>query len=114
MLGLLLIPEETEQPMVLKSLEPSPASNIRPCLIPRGRGFVKAVINPVVNAIHLGSCGAKKEKSHRPSRSRPVFLKKQCLKDACFEPKRERIILYDPLLLKELHRRVWKRLMTGS
>jgi membrane glycosyltransferase len=55
MLGLLLIPEEVEQPRELRSLEASLASEEKTfASSPRAGGCVKAIVNPIVNAIHLG------------------------------------------------------------
>jgi membrane glycosyltransferase len=111
MLGLLLIPEETEQPRELKSLEESLASEHRSfAASPDAGGFVKAIINPVVNAIHLGLLRGKKRKVTQAIASGRAGLLEKALNQGplSLSPKEKRIILYDSLLLEELHRRVWE------
>jgi membrane glycosyltransferase len=111
MLGLLLIPEETEQPVELKSLEESLASEKKTfASFPETGGFVKAVINPVVNAIHLGLLRGKGRKvTEAIAEGRAGLLEKAYTQGpASLSLKEKRIILYDPLLLEELHRRVWE------
>jgi membrane glycosyltransferase len=111
MLGLLLIPEETEQPVELKSLEESLASEKKTfASFPETGGFVKAVINPVVNAIHLGLLRGKERKvTEAIAKGRAGLLEKAYTQGpASLSLKEKRIILYDPLLLEELHRRVWE------
>jgi membrane glycosyltransferase len=111
MLGLLLIPEETEQPMVLKSLEASLASEHKTfASFPEAGGFVKAVINPVVNAIHLGLLRGKEGKVTQAIAAGRAGLLEKAMSQGplALSPREKRIILYDPLLLKELHRRVWE------
>jgi membrane glycosyltransferase len=111
MLGLLLIPEEVEQPGELKSLEASLGSEEKTfASFPERGGFVKAVINPVVNAIHMGMLRGKKRKVTQAIASGRAGLLEKALSQGplSLSPKEKRIILYDPLLLEELHRRVWE------
>ena len=111
MLGLLLIPEETEHPVVLKSLEASLASEHKTfASFPEAGGFVKAVINPVVNAIHLGLLRGKEGKVTQAIAAGRAGLLEKAMSQGplALSPREKRIILYDPLLLKELHRRVWE------
>ncbi|HEX9910353.1 MAG TPA: glucans biosynthesis glucosyltransferase MdoH, partial [Desulfatiglandales bacterium] len=63
MLGLLLTPEEVEQPRELRALEASLASEEKTfASSPGAGGFVKAIVNPIVNAIHLGLLRNKQRK----------------------------------------------------
>jgi len=111
MLGLLLIPEEIEQPRELKSLEASLVLKHKTfASFPDAGGFVKAIINPVVNAIHLGLLRGKKRKVTQSIASGRAGLLEKALSQGplALSPKEKRIILYDPVLLEELHRRVWE------
>jgi len=111
MLGLLLIPEEKKQPEELKSLEASLASKQNTfASFPDAGGFVRAVINPVVNAIHLALLRGKERKVTQAIASGRAGLLEKALSrgPTALSPKEKRIILYDPVLLKELHRQVWE------
>jgi membrane glycosyltransferase len=111
MLGLLLIPEETEKPEELKSLEASLASKQSTfASFPETGGFVRAIINPVVNAIHLALLRGKERKVTQAIASGRAGLLEKALSQGptVLSPKEKRIILYDPVLLKELHRQVWE------
>ena len=111
MLGLLLIPEEIEQPRELKSLEASLVLERKTfASFPDAGGFVKAIINPVVNAIHLELLRGKKRKVTQSIASGRAGLLEKALSQGplALSPKEKRIILYDPVLLEELHRRVWE------
>jgi len=111
MLGLLLIPEEKKQPEELKSLESSLASKQNTfASFPDAGGFVRAVINPVVNAIHLALLRGKERKVTQAIASGRAGLLEKALSrgPTALSPKEKRIILYDPVLLKELHRQVWE------
>jgi membrane glycosyltransferase len=111
MLGLLLIPEETEKPEELKSLEASLASKQSTFgSFPEAGGFVRAIINPVVNAIHLALLRGKERKVTQAIASGRAGLLEKALSQGptVLSPKEKRSILYDPVLLKELHRQVWE------
>jgi membrane glycosyltransferase len=111
MMGLLLIPEEMEQPRELKSLEASLASERKTFVsFPEAGGFVKAVINPVVNAIHLGLLRGKGRNVTQAIASGRAGLLEKALSQGplSLSPREKRTILYDPVLVEELHRRVWE------
>jgi membrane glycosyltransferase len=111
MLGLLLIPEEVEQPRELKLLEASLASEQKNfASSPKAGGFVKAIVNPVVNAVHLGLLRSKQRHLTQAIASGRAGLLEKALSlgPTSLSSKEKRIILYDPLLLQELHRRVWE------
>jgi membrane glycosyltransferase len=110
-LGLLLIPEELKQPRELKSIEENLASEQRTfSSSPKAAGFVKAIVNPVVNAVHLGLLRNKQRNlSQAVASSRAGLLEKALsMGPISLSPREKRIILYDPLLVQELHRRVWE------
>jgi membrane glycosyltransferase len=110
-LGLLLTPEELEQPKELQSLEASLASEQKTfASSPEAGGFVKAIVNPVVNAIHLGLLRSKQRKLSQAIATGRAGLLEKALSQGplSLSPKEKRIILYDPVLVQELHRRVWE------
>jgi membrane glycosyltransferase len=109
--GLLLIPEEIDQPTELKSLGASLASPQKNfASSPKAGGFVKAIVNPVVNAVHLGLLRGKQAKlTQAIASSRGDLLEKAFSQGpTSLSPKEKRTILYDSTLVKELHRRVWE------
>jgi membrane glycosyltransferase len=110
-LGLLVIPEELKQPQELQSIEESLASEQRTfSSSPYAGGFVKAIVNPVVNAVHLGLLRNKQRNlSQDVASSRAGLLEKALsLGPISLSPREKKTILYDPLLVQELHRRVWE------
>jgi membrane glycosyltransferase len=110
-LGLLLIPEELKQPRELRSIEEDLASERRTfASFPKAGGFVKAIVNPVVNALHLGLLRNKQRNLSQAIASGRAGLLEKALSQGptALSPREKRIILYDPLLVQELHRRVWE------
>jgi membrane glycosyltransferase len=110
-LGLLLIPEELKQPRELLSIEEDLASEQRTfASSPKAGGFVKAIVNPVVNALHLGLLrNRQRNLSQAIASSRAGLLEKALSQGpTSLSPREKRFILYDPLLVQELHRRVWE------
>jgi membrane glycosyltransferase len=110
-LGLLLIPEELKQPWELQSIEENLASEQRTfASSPKAGGFVKAIVNPVVNAVHLGLLRNKQRNLSQAIASGRAGLLEKALSQGptSLSLKEKRIILYDPLLVQELHRRVWE------
>jgi len=71
---------------------------------------VRAIINPIVNAIHLALLRGKERKITQAIASGRAGLLEKALSQGptALSPKEKRIILYDPVLLKELHRQVWE------
>lgn len=110
-LGLLLIPEEVNQPPELQSLERSLASEPRNFASSlHAGGFVKAVVHPLVNALHLALLRNKPRNITQAIASGRSGLLEKALSQGppALSPKEKRIILYDPLMLRELHQRVWE------
>jgi membrane glycosyltransferase len=110
-LGLLLIPEELKQPRELQSIEEGLASDQKTfASSPKAGGFVKAIVNPVVNALHLGLLrNRQRNLSQAIASGRAGLLEKALFQGpTSLSPREKRIILYDPVLVQELHRRVWE------
>lgn len=110
-IGLLLTPEEVERPEVLQALdrvllekeEPSPLS------IPEGQGFVRAVVDPQVHALHLGLNGKKRRVTERIEGHRKMLVQKALSQGpANLSPAEKRTLLSDPEALIQLHQRVWE------
>jgi membrane glycosyltransferase len=109
--GLLLIPEETLRPKELCDLdrillqEEAPS----PLTIPKERGFLRAVVDPRVHALHLcllGNAGRLTEKIEL--RRRSLVEKALAQGPGRLSPNEKREILYDPECFHELHLRVWE------
>jgi membrane glycosyltransferase len=110
-LGLFLIPEETDAPAELRDLAELHAAAERrtAALPPRERdGFVRAVVDPALNAVHRALLGGRR--SLRPAiRAARHRLLERVLADgpASLAPRERRVLLGDPDCTDELHRRVW-------
>jgi len=110
-LGVLLIPEEVEQPPELQSLEKSLASEPQSFASSlKAGGFVKAIVHPVVNGLHLALLRNKPRNITQAIASGRAGLLEKALSQGptALSPREKRIILYDPLLVRELHHRVWE------
>jgi membrane glycosyltransferase len=111
-LDFFLIPEENAPPPELESLQ----RNLRlqeaskPSLATYEQsGFVKAVIDPWVNSLHLSLLRRKRKISE------PIAKRRQRLQDKAFSlgpgglsTKEKKELLYDPAALLQLHQRVWE------
>jgi membrane glycosyltransferase len=109
-LGLFVIPEETEKPPELRDLHDFlAAAQRRAATGPAARdGFVRAAVEPYLNAIHRALLGRRR--SLRPS----VRAARQALLDralaagpAALANDERKVLLLDPDATDELHRRVW-------
>ena len=72
-------------------------------------GFVRAVVDPYVNALHRALLGQRR--LLKPSiRAARRALVDRVLSDgpAALDTRQRRILLYDPDLITELHCRVWE------
>ena len=71
---------------------------------------MKAVVHPVVNAVHLRLLRNKQRNvTQAIAVGRAGLLEKALTQGPLsLSPKEKRIILYDPVLVQELHRRVWE------
>jgi membrane glycosyltransferase len=110
-MGLLLIPEETEKPEELQNLDCILLQEEAPSPLPvkKEAGFVRAVVDPEVHALHL--CLNRKEgrvMEKISARRRRLIAKALSKGPGELTPKEKREILYDTGCFQELHRRVWE------
>ena len=114
--GLFLIPEETERPKVLRELDrnmalPAPYS---PLPIPRQSGFIRAVVDPKLNALHrslalrYSTITAARPAASDPERTAELLERALTLGPRSLGPQEKMEILRNPHLMEELHRRVWE------
>ena len=110
--GLFLTPEEiTPHPEFswLESYLKGYRPYCSPLAIEKDQGFVRAVVDPCVNALHLSLL--RKERRY----SQAVFRRRQSLRDKALLSGPDRLIssekkelLFDPASVIALHRMVWK------
>ncbi len=111
-LGLFLIPEETAPPPELQDLHE---------LIRRYRalqrlvrtierdGFVRAAVNPYVNALHRAILGTPGTMRGAIRTQRQALLTRAIEEGPhALSPRDRTVVLSDPVLVDELHRRVWQ------
>jgi membrane glycosyltransferase len=109
--GLLLIPEEVELPAELADLEenlrrPEPYT---PFPLSRKQGFVRAVVDPLVHALHTSLLLRYKKKAPARENALEELVEKAAVKGPGSLTRREKMeLLKDPRHLGELHRRVWE------
>ena len=111
-LGLFLIPEEIHPMHELESLRGMlHRQKVSRTDIPRQHqgGFVKAVVDPWVNRLHLSLLGRKGHVSAS------IASKRETLKEKAFSRgpgnltlKEKKELLNDPKVLRELHERIWE------
>jgi membrane glycosyltransferase len=110
--GLFTIPEETEPPAELRELrEHLDAAQRLARTIPdiERSGFVRAALDPGVNALHCALLG--RSRSLKPSiRAVRRGFVDRALADgpAALEARQRKLLLYDPDMLTELHYGVWE------
>jgi membrane glycosyltransferase len=111
-LGLFVIPEEIDPPPVLKSLQDNLLQNNAaeghfPAVM--GQGFVRAVVDPSVNALH--GFLLRKERTVSPAiRKRRDKLREKALADGpgSLSPKEKKELLSDPFQMRQMHLKVWE------
>jgi membrane glycosyltransferase len=111
-LNLFLIPEEIARPPELESLQRYLYLQevSKPSLPTNGQGgFVKAVIDPWVNSLHISLLRRKRKISEA------IAKRRQRLQDKAFSQgprglstKEKKELLYDPAALLQLHQRIWE------
>ena len=107
--GLFLTPPETQPTPVLQDFERHLSAAER-APVPHSRGFVAAVEDPAINALHVAIQGLAR--GHRLSpviAARRHELAAKVLRDgpAALAPREQKLLLRQPRLLLELHRRWW-------
>src|SRR5437667_180636 len=110
--GLFVIPEESAAPPELQDLrELARAARRRTeALPPRERdGFVRAAVDPCVNALHRALLGRSRSLALRLRAVREALLERALAEGpASLTVRERRILLGDPDLTDALHRRVWE------
>jgi membrane glycosyltransferase len=109
---LFVIPEETDPPQELRAVgDMLRAAQQQSAAVPAAErdGFVRAAVDPYVNALHRVLLG--RSRSLKPSiRAARRALLERALYDgpAALAPRQRRILLSDPDLMCQLHQRVWE------
>jgi membrane glycosyltransferase len=110
-LGLLLTPQETDPAPELRwvqSYQQEYGSPSSPLSIGKDQGFVRAVVDPCVHALHKAFL--RKERKYSPAiRERRRALVEKALSHApdMLSPQEKKELLYDPSALASLHKAVW-------
>ena len=110
--GLFMIPEESAPPPELQDLRELAriARRRTEGFPPRERdGFVRAAVDPYVNALHRALLGRSRSRAPRLRAAREALLERALAEGPASLTLRERrILLGDPDLSDVLHRRVWE------
>jgi membrane glycosyltransferase len=112
-LGLFLIPEEIEPPAPLRALH-ALLGQTQPPLCPHGTapepgGFVRAVTDPNVNALHRSLLRKERRLSPRIALHRLTIQKKAMDQGPeRLSPEEKRVLLSDPARMFDLHQKVWE------
>ena len=111
-LGLFIIPEETDPPAVLRGLATShPMREERSLSISSAwqKGFVRAVVDPSMNALHTGLLRHARKVSPTLARRRKGLEEKALtLGPDGLTAREKKELLYDPECMSRLHQRVWE------
>jgi membrane glycosyltransferase len=109
--GLFLIPEESDQPPELRDVRDllKTAQRQSAALPPAERdGFVRVAVDPYVNALHRALLGRRRSLRASIRAARRALLERGLTHGPGSLGSRERrVLLLDPDLVDELHRRVW-------
>jgi membrane glycosyltransferase len=111
-LGLFCIPEETSPPQELRDLAAYlEAAEQRAAALPAAErdGFVRAAVDPSVNAVRAALARGRRRRRPAIRAARLALLERALAEGAAALSRRERaLLLSDPELATELHRRVWQ------
>jgi membrane glycosyltransferase len=110
-MGLLLIPEETARPKELQILDRVllQEEESSPLLINKEQGFIRAVVDPQIHALHLCLNRNKGGLTEKISmRRRNLMEKALSLGPDALTSREKRELLYDPDCFHELHQEVWQ------
>jgi membrane glycosyltransferase len=109
--GLFLIPEESAPPPELRDLHGlERAARRRMATLPREErdGFVRAAVDPYVNALHRALIGPRRALRASIRAAREALLERALAEGpAALSARQRRILLRDPDLTNALHERVW-------
>ncbi len=109
--GLFLIPEESAPPPELRELVANwAAGEERVARLPPAErdGFVRAAVDPTVNALHRVLLrGRRRLRASIRAARRELLERALAAGPASLTTRERRILLHDPEMTDELHRRVW-------
>jgi membrane glycosyltransferase len=110
-MGLFVTPEESTPPRELRDLGEELASSLerQPDLPPlEGDGFVRAVVDPYINALHRALLGPPRSLRAAIRARRQDLVDKACAEGpSSLDAAERRVLLYDPQAITDLHRHVW-------
>ncbi|MGH7790481.1 MAG: glucans biosynthesis glucosyltransferase MdoH, partial [Candidatus Binatia bacterium] len=110
-LRLFLIPEESQPPQELRDLraaltDADAAEAARPAT--ETDGFVRAAVDPYVNALHRATLGRPRRVSILVGAARRELLERVLANGpSALPPRQQRMLLVDPDMVDQLHERVW-------
>ncbi len=106
-LGLFLVPEETAPAEVLRELTAEARCRARPCL---PDGFLRAVVDPRVNAIHCALLAPRRLPTESARRARLHTIEERGLEGGpeALDASDRRALLWDRESMCRLHRRIWE------
>jgi membrane glycosyltransferase len=109
--GLFCIPEETDPPQEIRDLQELHEAGLAQtrALPPAERdGFVRAVVDPMLNALHRALLGSKRSLRPEIRAHRSALITRALAEGAAALSDRDRrILLNDPDAVDTLHERVW-------
>jgi membrane glycosyltransferase len=110
--GLLVIPEEMNPPPELqwiRSIEQKLRDLDASLGIKAPNGFVRAVVEPLVNELHIRLTGNRRAPSFKISKRREALQEKALLTGpGSLSPSEKIELLYDPERMASLHKAVWE------
>jgi membrane glycosyltransferase len=110
-MGLFVTPEESTLPRELSDLGEESASSLeRQTALPplESDGFVRAVVDPYVNALHRALLGPPRSLRAAIRARRQDLVDKACAEGpSSLDAAERRVLLYDPQVITYLHRHVW-------
>ncbi len=109
--GLFVIPEEIALPEELRILKESEAQpiNLSGLPIPPADHFIRAVVDPQVNALHRALMPQKRSVAPRIAERRRQLQEKALAEGPhALSVREKKELLSDPRCLEELHRKVWE------
>ena len=110
--GLFLIPEESDPPRELRDLHDKlRAAQAETALLPAAErdGFVRAIVDPYVNALHRALLGHRRTLRPSIQEQRREWVRRALTGGpSALAPRERKILLSDPDLVTELHYRVWE------
>ncbi len=110
-LGLFMIPEETVRPQELREMHAilEETQRIAGTVPPSLRdGFVRAIVDPSVNAIHRGLLGRRRSLQPALATERQALVERAARNGpTALAPAERKVVLLDPDAVDELHRTVW-------